>query len=362
MGSTHPFCIYNKLLAMKLFSPSSCPNKDVKALFICKRRHIYSTTTKTPISSGLLNSAKFVVDMLNDNGIRSKLVDVIDSNSIDREVTWYKPTHVIIEAIWVTPEKFKVLQKLHPKVKWIIRLHSEIPFLAGEGVAIEWIYEYLKYKNVSIASNSKKSTEELSKLLNFPIAYLPNYYPVTNVSTPNNTKRSVINIGCFGAIRPLKNQLIQAVAAIEFGNSVGKPIHFHINGNRIEGKGDPILKNIESLFDYNPPHKLIKHEWMSHNEFIRVVRKMNMGMQVSYSETFNIVAADFVNNNVPIVVSPEIFWVSDFFKADPNSVDSIVSKLKFTYKTKGLGLYKLNKLKLKSYDADSRDTWIEYFK
>jgi len=346
---------------MNFFS-TSCPSNNAKVLFICKKRHVYSTTTNTPISSGLLNSAKFVVDMLNDNGIKAKLVDVVDNNHIDREVTWYNPTHVIIEALWVTPEKFKVLTKLHPKVKWIIRLHSEIPFLANEGVAIEWIYEYLKYKNITLASNSKKSTEELSKLLNVPVAYLPNYYPLTNVSTPDNTKRNVINIGCFGAIRPLKNQLIQAIAAIEFGNSLNKPIHFHINGNRIEGKGDPILKNIENLFANNPQHKLIKHDWMSHNDFIRVVRKINIGMQVSYSETFNIVAADFVNNNIPIVVSPEIFWVNDLFKANPNSVDSIVSKLKFTWKTKGLGLYKLNKLKLKSYDSDSRDTWIEYFK
>jgi len=346
---------------MKLFTSTSCPPKDIKLLFICKRRHIYSQSTNSQISSGLLNSAKFVVDMLNNNGVKAKLVDVVDNNAIDREVTWYKPTHVIIEALWVTPEKFKVLQKLHPKVKWIVRLHSEIPFLANEGIAIEWIYEYLKYKNVYLSSNSLKSVEELSKLLNVPIAYLPNYYPITNASTPDN-KRNVINIGCFGAIRPLKNQLIQAIAAIEFGNLIGKTIHFHINGNRIEGKGDPILKNIENLFANNPQHKLIKHEWMNHTDFIRVIRKMNVGMQVSYSETFNIVTADFVNSNIPVVVSPEIFWVADLYKADPNSVDSIVSKLKFVWKTRGLGLHKINKLKLKSYDAASRDAWLEYFK
>lgn len=299
--------------------------------------------------------------MLNNNGVTAKLVDVVDNNAIDREVTWYNPTHVIIEALWVTPEKFKVLQKLHPKVKWIVRLHSEIPFLANEGIAMEWIYGYLKYKNVRLASNSLKSVEELSKLLNVPVIYLPNYYPITNASTPDN-KRNVINIGCFGAIRPLKNQLIQAVAAIEFGNSLGKSIHFHINGNRIEGKGDPILKNIENLFANNPKHKLVKHEWMTHADFIRVIRKMNVGMQVSYSETFNIVAADFVNSNIPVVVSPEIFWVADWYKADPNSVNDIVSKLQFVWKSKGLGLHKLNKLKLKSYDAASRDAWLEYLK
>src|SRR6516165_3286534 len=73
------------------------------------------------LSSGLYNSVRFVVDMLNDNDIEAKMVDVIDNNCIDREVTKFKPTHVIIEAFWVVPEKFDILRPLHPKVKWIVR-------------------------------------------------------------------------------------------------------------------------------------------------------------------------------------------------------------------------------------------------
>lgn len=333
-----------------------------RVLFICKRRHIYSQHTQTNISSGLYNSAKFVVDMLNDNMINAKLVDVIDNNCIDKEVTQYKPTHVVIEALWVTPDKFDVLQKLHPRVKWIIRLHSEIPFLANEGIAIDWLYKYLKYRNVIIGVNSKRMVEQLSSLLGHVVLYMPNYYPISKIEKHKDKNRNYINIGCFGAIRPLKNQLIQAIAAIEFGNNLDKSIHFHINATRIEGKGDPILKNIENLFLNNPKHKLIKHEWMNHRDFNHVIRKMDIGMQVSYSETFNIVAADFVNNNIPIVVSPEIFWVADIFKADPNSVNSIKSKLKFAWNFRKLGLQKLNKSKLKTYDANSRDIWVKYFK
>ena len=166
----------------------------------------------------------------------------------------------------------------------------------------------------------------------------------------------------FRSIRPLKNQLIQAISAIEFGNSIGKSIHFHINATRIEGKGDPILKNIENLFINNPKHKLIKHEWMNHHDFTHVIKTMDIGMQVSYSETFNIVTADFVNKNIPVVVSPEIFWVTDAFKADPNSVNSIKSKLKFVWVFRKLGLQKLNKMKLETYNSVSRDIWVGYFK
>jgi len=332
-----------------------------RLLFISKQKHIYSNITNTPIASGLYNSAQFVVNMLNHNGVEAKLANVVDANSIDKEVHLYKPTHVIIEALWVTPEKFKVLAKLHPNVKWIVRLHSEIPFLSGEGIAIEWIYKYLDCKNVILSVNSRRMDKQLTELLKRPILYLPNYYPVYNHKNKKQPKTH-INIGCFGAIRPLKNQLIQAVAAINFGNSLRKSIHFHINATRVEGKGEPILKNIENLFANNPYHKLIKHEWMPHHEFVNVIKQMDIGMQVSYSETFNIVTADFVNNNIPVVVSPEIFWVNNCFKADPNSVDSIQIKLETAYFFGDWGLFKfLNKQKLKLYNSDSKYIWLNNF-
>ena len=120
-----------------------------KVLFILKYRAMYTdicfdesemySSSYKHFNSGLLNSANQVHEMLLDHGVESKLVQVIDNNCIDKEVHQYKPTHVIIEALWCVPEKFEILQKLHPKVKWILRLHSETPFIANEGIAMEWI-------------------------------------------------------------------------------------------------------------------------------------------------------------------------------------------------------------------------------
>ena len=112
-----------------------------KILFLLKRREDYSAKihgSNVGLSTGLYNSASFMNDMLNELGIESKLSVVIDNNCIDREVTQYQPTHVVIEALWVVPTKFAVLQALHPNVKWIVRLHSELPFLANEGMALHW--------------------------------------------------------------------------------------------------------------------------------------------------------------------------------------------------------------------------------
>jgi hypothetical protein len=336
--------------------------KEKKVLFILKKRQT-SHTGYASVSSGLLNSARFVSDMLNKNGIESHLVEVTDNNCIDREVTKFKPTHVIIEALWVVPQKFEVLTKLHPKVQWIIRLHSDISFLANEGIAIEWIYEYLKYDNVKISANDWETNFNFELLTNKQFVYLPNYYPVGffNRNKPKPDTRKVINVGCFGAVRPLKNQLIQAVAAIDYADTYGKKLKFHINTQRIEGRGEPVLKNLRELFKNNPKHELVEHGWLSHDDFIDLVQSMDIGLQVSFSETFNIVSADFVNNNIPVVTSEEVEWVNPIYFANPSKVASIVSKMRRAILASRFKLNFLNKLSLWYYSFKSERVWTNYF-
>lgn len=337
---------------------------NTKVLFILKRKKLYDTPNDgRTIHSGLLNSASFVNDMLNKIGIESHLVQVIDNNCIDREVTKYRPTHVIIEAIWVVPEKFEVLHKLHPDVEWVVRLHSEIPFISNEGHALEWIFKYddiAKKCNIKIAPNTVKMYGDLEKVGVMNLVYLPNYYPVIHKQRRQKIKDH-IDIGCFGAIRPMKNQLIQAVAAIDFGNQIGKTIYFHINAERIE-RGDTALKNIRALFDNQPRHKLVEHKWYTHDEFKELISRMDLGLQVSFNETFNIVAADMVSENVPLIGSNEIAWLNSLYKASTTSSEDITKKLKRAYFLDMFNVQVLNKFGLIRVAKKAKCTWRKYFK
>ena len=332
-----------------------------KILFILKKKQSSHPGLKT-ISSGLLNSASFVNEMLVKNGFKSHIVEVKDNNDIDREVTKSKADIVIVEALWVVPSKFEVLTKLHPKVKWIVRLHSEVPFIANEGIAIEWVYEYQKFKNVSISVNSERAYEDFNGILKEKTIYLPNYYPVDLLKAGFNSKcnKKTLDVGCFGAVRPLKNQLYQAVAAIQFANEKKKELRFHINVARVENHGDPVLKNLRALFQNNPKHKLIEHTWLTHDEFVALIKTLDLGLQVSFTETFNIVAADFVNSNIPVVVSDEIKWMSKFYKASPTDSCDIKSKMSFALNTKNFNLQYLNKVKLWKYCKESEGVWVDF--
>lgn len=338
-----------------------------KVLFICKKRN----DSYGP-SYGLINSCKFISNALEDNGIESKVVDVIDNNYIDREVHNFKPTHVFIEAIWVVPEKIKVLLKLYPKIQWYVRIHSKIPFISNEGIAIGWLREYGEiskvYKNFSIAANNEEISEAFYKCYKIKIEYFPNiYHPKhhnhhyddeqENNHCHEECNSQKINIGCFGSIRPLKNQLIQAMAAIAFGNQLKCSINFHVNGNRCEQNGDNVLKNLINSFK-NTPHNLICHPWLSHSDFVNLVKKMDLGLQVSISETFNIVAADFAWNNVPIVGSDEISWLDRRYKANPNSLSDITDKLHYSFLGKKHNIQKFNLENLQKFNKKATKIWL----
>lgn len=332
-----------------------------RLLFILKKRSNYG------ISYGLANSCKFICNMLQKHGVECKVVEVIDNNGIDREVWLYKPTHVSIDALWVVPTKFNVLLKKYPKIKWSVRIHSKIPFLANEGVAMNWLYDYqnLIYKNFDnfiVASNAYITTDQLNDM-GVVARYLPNIYCPDENEIQNEIKEidlNFIDVGCFGSVRPLKNHLQQAIAAIIFGDHLKKNVKFHINSDRVEQHGEPILKNLEFLFKNNPNHELVKHSWMSHENFVELVKKMDVGLQVSLSESFNIVAADFVWNDIPIVGSKDIEWLSMFYQANPNDYKDIVKKLFNAYAYRNIGLQWLNKYKLWKHNKSSTDLWLDY--
>lgn len=330
-----------------------------KLLFLTKKR-----TTNYGVSTGLTNSAQFVVNYLQDKGVDCKSVLCEDGNSIDKEVFLYRPTHAIISAVWVTPVKLRELANKYRNVIWIVRVHSKIPFIANEGIALDWLLQYTEidrqFGNVVISGNSVDFCESLSKTFNLNVVYLPNIYrPDYKPEIADRIRDGVIDIGCFGAIRPMKNQLIQAMAAIAFANENKVTMRFHINSDRTEQKGDQVLKNIRALFKYTP-HTLVEHPWATHYDFLKLVSKMDIGMQVSLTETFNIVCADFVYMGIPIVTSNEISWMDNKYTADPLNLTSIVNALNLVYHCPPILRGRWDIFKLGRYNYAAGKTWLEY--
>jgi hypothetical protein len=249
-----------------------------------------------------------------------------------------------------------------------------MPFMAGEGMAMDWIGDYSTVPNIVIGVNAPRMMREVQLYLKTKnswtdketdqrVVYMPNYYPQEYKTKKIDKKKPVIDIGCFGAIRPLKNHLLQAVAAIDFANQIGKKLRFHVNAGRIEMQGQPAINNLKGLFEQlaDTGHELINHQWCPREDFLAICGQMDIGMQCNFSETFNIVSADLISQGVPIVASKEIPWAVDFCCADATDSKDMVKKLQCAYSLPWLNV-KLNQLHLSHYTNKTSDTWYKYFK
>jgi hypothetical protein len=330
-------------------------------LFICKERNYAQGHEKD--NYGLITSSKLVCKFLNQKGYESLVVVAQDANSIDRLVTQYDPKVVIIEALWVTPDKFKELLAIprHKNRSWIVRIHSRWPFLAYDSVAVEWIRAYEELP-IILAPNTVDTSDTISAIFKHAPYTLPNVYVNDEVLTRKKYRYGkTLNVGCFGAIRPMKNHIMQAIAAIEYGEIFGKQINFHVNVTRIENGGSSVLKNLRELFKESK-HQLIEHSWLDYEDFIMLVKSMDIGIQVSFSETYNIVGADFVWYEIPFVGSEQIDWLSFICCADPNSIDDIVRRMNFVLTHIDYQVDKIAKLGLMRYNKVAEKCWIDLYK
>jgi glycosyltransferase involved in cell wall biosynthesis len=122
-------------------------------------------------------------------------------------------------------------------------------------------------------------------------------------------QRGTLRIGCFCAIRPYKNVLSAAAAALEVGQRLRvTDLEFWISGGRREGGGQTIVAAIQQMYLNMPRAQLVERNWQSWPQFLTTVGSMDLLLQPSYTEGFNMVTADGIAQGVASVVSDAIAW------------------------------------------------------
>ena len=86
---------------------------------------------------------------------------------------------------------------------------------------------------------------------------------------------------------------------------------------------------------------------------------IDIGLQVSFTETFNIVSADLVSNGVPILGSSEIPWINVLYVANPVDVENIVSKIEYVYNNCVKNVIE-NQESLLEYTKETIKVWNNY--
>jgi len=201
----------------------------------------------------------------------------------------------------------------------------------------------------------------MNSSLGYDMEYTPNIYPIEGKYKVNtNPIGSILSIGAFGALRILKNHIQMAIGAIRVADDLGIKLRFHINdSSTIEKEGNPIKKNLIAIFN-DTEHDLIINNWEHHGDFTQLVKRMDLGLQISMSESFNLTAGDFVANGIPLVGSPEISFISSFYQANPTDADDIANKIHFALRYKTWGFHLINEILLRKHNRQATQEWIKY--
>ena len=244
-----------------------------------------------------------------------------------------RPTHVILAAPWMATSDVASLAAQFKEVVFVVVSHSSVGFLAADPHAIKLLREtadlQLATHNVFVGGNSKKFTDWATAAWGVNAVWLPNLYCLDE-TFPEHDRHwdgGVLRLGMFGANRPLKNFLSGAAGAVELARRLRVPVELLLSSGRDEGGNFRALhemtENIANL-------RVIPTGWLSWTEFRRVLRTINLVLQPSYTETFNVVSADAIAEGVPVVATDAIDWVPGWWQAkadEPLDIARVAERL-----------------------------------
>jgi glycosyltransferase involved in cell wall biosynthesis len=275
---------------------------------------------------GLGVNALHTARVLHRHRIQADVFGVWEPKDVARVLT-EKPTvsHCLIEALWVGTAELGALMMQFPHVHFLVRAHSEVGFLQVEPGAITMLREQMlladQYLNLTVAANSHRLVDFLRATYDSHVLYLPNLYDVERVDRRRGEphQHRLLRIGSFGALRWLKNHTTAAAVALTIARQRGCDLEFWLSVDR-EEHGKSVLQAVRNLFVGLPWAQLHEEPWAPWASFRRTIRAMDLALQPSFTETFNLVTADAVAAGVPAVVSHAVEWAPAAWKAHPDEI------------------------------------------
>lgn len=308
----------------------SFPAEQCKLRIIYKNFMQYKGISHIGLGVAALNIAKVLRAHGIDSDVWSLDNDQAVIQKIGQEMKAEKPpTHIVVSAPWLSTETLRGLCVTYPNLGLGVNCHSNVGFLQADANGVRLLREYMQLEtacwNFRLSGNSLRLCEWVKDSYRANCAYLPNLYWMNGEMPRYNIwgGHGLIRIGAFGALRPLKNFMSAAAAALEIAAVSHADLEFWVNGGRMEGGGDTVYRAIVEMFRNVPFAQLKTVTWQPWPVFRDTVHHMNLLIQPSYSESFCMVVADGVAVGVPSVVSDAIEWAPNHWKADVDDVFSI---------------------------------------
>jgi len=279
---------------------------------------------------GLGVTAMNLCKNLLNSGIQVEVKSVFDGYELrDKFLPNSEYTHVVMLAPWVDTPFLQGLLRKFPLISFSVVYHSNVGFLQADRYAVKLIREQIELElsnhNFHVACNSLRLTNAIIDTFRRPAVCLPNMYFLEKEPTYPRVIQygDTLKIGVFGAMRPQKNMLSAVWAGIQMSTMLNAECEISINAGRVEG-GESVLGAINELVKDVDKVTLKNIGWVTWPRFREIVKHQHLLISPSYTESFCNVTADGIAEGVPSVVTQAMPWAPKEWKADPDSVESIV--------------------------------------
>lgn len=272
-------------------------------------------------------------------------------------------THVVISAPWISAPELQTWAINNSPIQFACVSHSNVGFLAADPGAFNLIREYAHVEastlNFQLAGNSQRLACWIKETYDHDCWTIPNLYYLDKANTDPRNRASFdgskLRIGCFGASRPLKNILSAGAAALQIARTLRVDLEFWVSSGRDEGAN---VNSLVQMFSGVKWASLKMNPWEEWSKFRQTIRHMDLLMQPSYTESFNVVTADGAASGVPSVVGSAIDWAPQSWVAhvdDPGDIARVGLSLLFS---RTAGMDGLNALT--AYNDRSYQQWLTY--
>ena len=310
------------------FSQQELCHPSMRAIIAFKNPHAENPQA---CHIGLGVTAQNTAEVLVEHGLNAQPLAVVDGYYLRnrlRVTSWPGLTHVVMCAPYLDTPFLEELCLEFPAIQFAVVFHSNVGFLQADKWAVRVMREQMELErrvgNFHLAGNSAKFCLAVQTAYGMPCTLLPNLYYLNGPIQRNRAmwKGPELDIGIFGATRLLKNLMTAAWASIQIGRELNADLKIHVSTGREEG-GSGVLQSVKEMCSGLKRVELVLEPWLPWQDFRRVIRRMHLLMQPSFTESFNGVTADGIAEGVPSVVSPAIDWVPANWMANPDNAMEI---------------------------------------
>jgi hypothetical protein len=233
---------------------------------------------------------------------------IVDSEADIRRAIGPETRLVVIQGAWLPAGEIIRLAEAFPGVKFVCRCHSGLGFLWAEPDVLPSLRALAAGPgNLIVSGVSKHFADWFTLAYRLPCTWLPNLIDLGPEPDPRPADGSgPLNVCSFGATRPQKHHMVAAGVAVELARRLDRPVRFHLNAGRNEGGSESALRSMMAGVE---GVELVDAGWLDHDDFTNLCRSMHLGLQLSSTETFNIVTADLAALGTPSVVGQCIDWM-----------------------------------------------------